>query len=121
MSRGSAVLRLVGGLALLAFLLHRFGGGPLADAWRVTTWQAVLAAFVLTAVATVTSAWRWRVVARSLGVPLGVRESVAAYYRSQLLNAVLHGASSVTPTGRCATAGRPATWVPASGPPAGTG
>ena len=91
MSRGSAVLGLVGGLALLAFLLHRFGGGPLADAWRVTTWQAVLAAFVLTAVATVTSAWRWRVVARSLGVPLGARQSVAAYYRSQLLNAVLPG------------------------------
>ena len=91
MTRGSAWLRLLGGLALLAYLLHRFGGGPLADAWGVATWQAAVAAFVLTAFATLTSAWRWRVVARSLGVPLGVRESVAAYYRSQFLNAVLPG------------------------------
>ena len=91
MSRAWPWLRLLAGVAVLAFLLHHFGTGPFADAWQLTTWQAVLAAFVLTAFSTVSSAWRWRVVARSLGVPLSVRESVAAYYRSQFLNAVLPG------------------------------
>jgi uncharacterized membrane protein YbhN (UPF0104 family) len=91
MTRWSAWLRLLVGLAVLAFLLHRFGAGPFAEVWQAATWQAVLAAFLLTAVATVTSAWRWRTVARTLGVPLGVRESVAAYYRSQFLNALLPG------------------------------
>src|SRR5205085_1541571 len=40
---------------------------------------------------TVCCAWRWRLVARRLGldVPRGV--AVAAYYRSQLLNATLPG------------------------------
>jgi uncharacterized membrane protein YbhN (UPF0104 family) len=90
-SRWSAWLRLLVGLAVLGFLLHRFGAGPFAEVWRAATWQAVLAAFVCTSFATVTSAWRWRAVARALGVPLGVRESVAAYYRSQFLNAVLPG------------------------------
>jgi len=91
MSRLWPWLRLLGGLAVLAALLRHFGAGPFAEAWRVTTSQAVVAAFVLTACSTLTSAWRWRVVARSLGVPLSVRESVAAYYRSQFLNAVLPG------------------------------
>jgi glycosyltransferase 2 family protein len=91
MTRWSAWLRLLGGLAVLAFLLQRFGAGPFAEVCRAATWQAVLTAFLLTAFATVTSAWRWRAVARALGVPLGVRESVAAYYRSQFLNAVLPG------------------------------
>lgn len=91
MTRGWAALRLLGGLAVLAVLLQHFGGGPFAEALRVTTWQAVPAAFALTAFATMTSAWRWRLVARALGVPLTVRESVAAYYRSQFLNAVLPG------------------------------
>ena len=84
-------LRLVGGLVVLGALLWRFGAGPFADAWRVTTWGAVAAALVLTGCATVANAWRWRVVGRALGVPLAPAASVAAYYRSQLLNSVLPG------------------------------
>jgi uncharacterized membrane protein YbhN (UPF0104 family) len=84
-------LRLLGGALVLALLLWRFGTGPFADAWRVTTWPAVAAALVVNVGSTLACAWRWRVVARSLGAPIGVRESVTAYYRSQFLNTVLPG------------------------------
>jgi uncharacterized membrane protein YbhN (UPF0104 family) len=84
-------LRVVGGVAVLAALLWQFGTGPFAEAWHVTTWPAVLGALVLTAASTLTSAWRWRTVARAYGVPLTPRESLTAYYRSQFLNATLPG------------------------------
>lgn len=83
--------RLAAGLVVLAALVWRFGTGPFADAWRLTTWGAVLAALVLTMLATLANAWRWRVVARALGAPLTVTGSIAAYYRSQFLNAALPG------------------------------
>ena len=51
-------LRLVGGAVVLLVLLWRFGTGPFAEAWHVTTWPAVLAALVVTLAATLTSAWR---------------------------------------------------------------
>jgi len=84
-------LRLLGGLLVLAFLVYEFGTGPFADAWQVTTWTSVLAALLLNFGATLTSAWRWRLVARALGAPLTVRQSVTGYYRSQFLNTVLPG------------------------------
>jgi uncharacterized membrane protein YbhN (UPF0104 family) len=84
-------LRLVGGAFVLAALLWHFGTGPFAEAWRVTTCPAVACAVALTAASTLTSAWRWRSVARAYGVPLTRRESVTAYYRSQFLNATLPG------------------------------
>jgi uncharacterized membrane protein YbhN (UPF0104 family) len=84
-------LRLLGGLLVLAFLVYEFGTGPFAEAWHVTTWTSVLAAVLLNVGATLTSAWRWRLVARTLGAPLTVRQSVAGYYRSQFLNSVLPG------------------------------
>ena len=91
MSRVRPALRLAAGAALLAFLLWRFGTGPFADAWQVTTGGSVAAAVALTATATVANAWRWRVVARAFGVPLSPAGSLAAYYRSQFLNATLPG------------------------------
>jgi hypothetical protein len=39
----------------------------------------------------VCSAWRWRVVARALGVGIGLPGAVCAYYRSLFLNSVLPG------------------------------
>jgi uncharacterized membrane protein YbhN (UPF0104 family) len=84
-------LRLAGGLLVLGVLVWRFGAGPFADAWRMTTWMSVLLALILTAIATLANAWRWRVVSHALGVPLTRGRSVAAYYRSQFLNAALPG------------------------------
>jgi uncharacterized membrane protein YbhN (UPF0104 family) len=89
--RAWPALRLAGGALVLVALVWRFGTGPFADAWRLTTWFSVVAALVLTALATVVNAWRWRVVSRALGAPLTVPGSVAAYYRSQFLNATLPG------------------------------
>jgi len=40
---------------------------------------------------TVCCAWRWRVVARGLGLDLSLRTAVAAYYRSLFLNVTLPG------------------------------
>ena len=40
---------------------------------------------------TVVSAWRWRLIARGLGLPIPLGRAVAAYYRSQFLNSVLPG------------------------------
>jgi len=84
-------LRLAGGLLVLGVLVWRFGAGPFADALRMTTWTSVLLALILTALATLANAWRWRVVSHALGVPLTGGRSVAAYYRSQFLNAALPG------------------------------
>jgi uncharacterized membrane protein YbhN (UPF0104 family) len=50
-----------------------------------------VAAVTLTALTTVCSAWRWRVVARALGVDIGLPGAVSAYYRSLFLNSVLPG------------------------------
>lgn len=84
-------VRLLGGVLVLAVLLWQFGTGPVADAFKVTSWTAVLAALVLNAGSTVASAWRWRVVSRALGAPLRVWQSITGYYRSQFLNSVLPG------------------------------
>ena len=53
----------------------------------------------LAVVTTVCSAWRWRVVARGLGIRLSLRGAVAAYYRAQFLNTTLPGGVSATCTG----------------------
>ena len=88
---GPSLLRLAAGGAVLWFLVQRVGAGPFKDGLRAVTWQAVAAAVALTALTTVFSAWRWRVVARALGVGIGLPGAVGAYYRSLFLNSVLIG------------------------------
>ena len=58
---------------------------------RAVTWPAVVAAGTLTVLTTVCSAWRWRVVARALGIDIGLAGAIGAYYRSLFLNSVLIG------------------------------
>jgi uncharacterized membrane protein YbhN (UPF0104 family) len=67
------------------------GAAPFKEGLRAVTWQAVVAAVTLTALTTVCSAWRWRVVARALGVDIGLPGAACAYYRSLFLNSVLPG------------------------------
>jgi uncharacterized membrane protein YbhN (UPF0104 family) len=85
------LLRLAVGVTVLWFLLRQLGAAPFKDGLRAVTWPAVVAAVTLTALTTVFSAWRWRVVARALGVDIGLHGAVGAYYRSLFLNSVLPG------------------------------
>jgi uncharacterized membrane protein YbhN (UPF0104 family) len=87
----SPLLRLAAGVTLLWFLGQHLGAAPFRDGLRAVTWPAVAAAITLTALTTVCSAWRWRVVARALGVSIGLRGATCAYYRSLFLNSVLVG------------------------------
>lgn len=88
---GLSLLRLAAGVTVLWFLGRRLGAAPFMDGLRAVTWPAVAAAGTLTALTTVCSAWRWRVVARALGVGIGLPGAVCAYYRSLFLNSVLVG------------------------------
>jgi uncharacterized membrane protein YbhN (UPF0104 family) len=82
---------LVGGAAILAVLVWRLGTGPFLDAVDSLDWRPLAAAGGITVLTTVASAWRWSLVARGLGVGVPLRTAVAAYYRSQFLNATLPG------------------------------
>jgi uncharacterized membrane protein YbhN (UPF0104 family) len=88
---GPLLLRLAGGVTVLWFLARLVGAAPFEDGLRAVTWPAVVAAAMLTALTTACSAWRWRVVARSLGIGIGLPRAMGAYYRSLFLNSVLVG------------------------------
>jgi uncharacterized membrane protein YbhN (UPF0104 family) len=88
---GPSLLRLAVGVTVLWFLGRQVGAAPFEAGLRAVTWQAVVAAVTLTALTTVCSAWRWRVVARALGVSIDLPGATGAYYRSLFLNSVLPG------------------------------
>jgi uncharacterized membrane protein YbhN (UPF0104 family) len=88
---GPSLLRLAAGVTVLWFLGRELGAAPFEDGLRAVTWQAVVAAGTLTALTTVCSAWRWRVVARALGTDIALPRATGAYYRSLFLNSVLPG------------------------------
>jgi uncharacterized membrane protein YbhN (UPF0104 family) len=77
--------------ATLAFLVWHLGTGPFLDGLRMVDASALAAAAALAVLTTVCCAWRWRIVARGLGVELGLPAAVAAYYRSIFLNLTLPG------------------------------
>ncbi len=88
---GRSLPRLAAGVTVLWFLWRQVGAAPFRDGLLAVTCPAVVAAGTLTALTTVCSAWRWRVVARVLGVDIGLPGAVGAYYRSLFLNSVLFG------------------------------
>ncbi len=88
---GPLVLRLVTAGIVLGLLWRQVGAAPFARGLRAATWQSVAVAVVLTALTTVCSAWRWRVVARALDLDIDLAAAVGAYYRSLFLNSVLIG------------------------------
>jgi glycosyltransferase 2 family protein len=77
--------------ATLAVLVWQVGTSPFLDGLRTVNGTALAAAFGLAVMTTVCCAWRWRVVARGLGLDLPLRTAVAAYYRSLFLNVTLPG------------------------------
>jgi len=88
---GLLSLRVAAGVIVLWFLARRLGAAPFEHGLRAVTWPAVVAAVALAAMTTVCAAWRWRVVARALGIGIGLPIAIRAYYRSQFLNSVLPG------------------------------
>ena len=84
-------VRLAAAAATLAVLVWRVGTGPFLDGLRTVDGGALAAASGLAVLTTVCCAWRWRIVARGLGVDLPLGTAVAAYYRSLFLNVTLPG------------------------------
>jgi uncharacterized membrane protein YbhN (UPF0104 family) len=72
-------------------LVWRFGANPFLDGIRLVDIRALSAATLLAVLTTVCCAWRWKIVARGLGVDLPLPTAVAAYYRSLFLNVTLPG------------------------------
>ncbi len=84
-------VRLGAAAATLAVLVWHLGTGPFLDGLRAVDARALAAASGLAVLTTVCCAWRWRIVARGLGVDLPLGAAVAAYYRSLFLNLTLPG------------------------------
>ena len=77
--------------ATLAVLVWRLGAGPFVDGLQAVDGGALATASGLAVLTTVCCAWRWRMVARGLGVDLPMGTAVPAYYRSLFLNVTLPG------------------------------
>ena len=65
-------LRLLAGVAILGALVARLGSGAVVDGLRAIDIGAVLAALGIGLLTTVSSAWRWCLVARGLGLTFAV-------------------------------------------------
>jgi glycosyltransferase 2 family protein len=83
--------RLAVAAGTLAVLVWRVGTGPFLDGLRTVDGGALAAAAGLALLTTMCCAWRWRIVARGLGIDLPLGTAVAAYYRSLFLNVTLPG------------------------------
>jgi glycosyltransferase 2 family protein len=89
--RAARWLGLFGGLAVIAFLMWRMGSGPFLHGLDTVDGWPLAAAVGIGAITTASAAWRWKLVARALGVEPGFGSAFAAYYRAQFLNAALPG------------------------------
>src|SRR6185295_15293337 len=85
------LVRTVGGVAVLAILMWRLGSGPFLSGLRMIDAWALAAALGVGAATIVACAWRWRLVARGLGLQLPLRTAVADSYRAVLINSTLPG------------------------------
>ena len=87
----TTAVRLAAAAGTLAVLVWLVGTGPFLDGLGAVDGGALAAASALAVLTTVCCAWRWRIVARGLGVDLPLGTAVAAYYRSLFLNVTLPG------------------------------
>lgn len=83
--------RWLAGAAILAAVVQQTGREPFVRGIRELDVQTLVLAAGLAAVTTAACAWRWHLVAKELGVEVGLPAAVAACYRSQFLNTVLPG------------------------------
>lgn len=79
------------GAMVLGVVVWWVGDGAVLDGLQALDVGVLLLGVLAAAVSTVACAWRWRLVARELGVPITLPDAVAACYRAQLLNTVLPG------------------------------
>jgi uncharacterized membrane protein YbhN (UPF0104 family) len=89
MTRLWAWLRLLGAVGVLAALGWRLGTDAFVAGLRAVNGWSVAVALGVGLLTTVSSAWRWCVIARRLGLPLTLGKAVNDYYRGLLFNAVL--------------------------------
>ena len=75
--------------AALVAVIWRLGSGPFLDGVGALDGRALVAAAAIFFVTTVACAWRWKIVARGLGMRLSLPAAVAAYYRCLFLNLTL--------------------------------
>lgn len=75
----------------LAVLVWRLGTAPFVDGVRTVDGGALAAGAGIAVLTTICCAWRWKIVARGLGVELPLPTAVASYYRSVFLNVTLPG------------------------------
>jgi uncharacterized membrane protein YbhN (UPF0104 family) len=75
----------------LSVLIWRLGASPFLQGVHMVDAGALAAATGLGALTTLCLAWRWKIVARGLGVDLPLPAAVAAYYRALFLNLTLPG------------------------------
>ncbi len=83
--------RIMGPAAVPAVLIWRLGTGPFFDGVRMVDARALAQAAGIMVLTTACCAWRWKIVARGLGIELSFPAAVAAYYRSVFLNLTLPG------------------------------
>ncbi len=83
--------RLTVSIGVLIAVIAHVGAAPLLHGLLSLNAQAIGAALLLGAIATVAAAWRWRLIAIRLGVEVRLSTAVGMYYRSQFLNTVLPG------------------------------
>lgn len=83
--------RFVGAAVTFTVLVWRLGTGPFLDGVRTVDGLALAAAAGIAVLTTVCCAWRWKIVARGLGIDLPLPAAVAAYYGSLFLNVTLPG------------------------------
>jgi uncharacterized membrane protein YbhN (UPF0104 family) len=91
MTRAWPWIRAGAAVGLLGLVGWRLGAGPFLEGVRSLSPGALAAAAVIGLVTTCCAATRWSTIADGMGVGLGFRAAVAAYYRAQFLNSVLPG------------------------------
>ena len=89
--RSRAFVRAGIGAGILVAIVITVGAEPFVRGLASVSAVPAAVALALGVVTTLAAAWRWRILARRLGLTLGWGESVSAYYRSQFLNTVLPG------------------------------
>ncbi len=91
MSRAWPWIRVLAGVALLAFIVWRLGTGPFLAGIRSLDVGRLGAAAGIGLITISCCAIRWSAVATGVGVGIPFRSALPAYYRSSFLNSVLPG------------------------------